>query len=129
MAFSVSNASDPYNDYMAGMCILRYKGSEDFYRNGHHIQSGFILIKSISNIQNVQCDKGQVHGKLFKWLFNMDPEGCKDVDGYGFSIVDGVWKYKSWTLNNRFQYGEVPLHVQTHIRNAVQSYWKTQDTR
>lgn len=39
----------------------------------------------------------QVHGKLYKSLFNEEPS---DVIGSGFSIRKGQWAWKSYTFND-----------------------------
>ena len=120
----VSAHSDSYDDNMAGVCIVKYKGSTSWTLNGISCASGFILIKRSSSIEHIRSSQGQVHGKLFKWLFDQEPGPCSDIQGYGFSIHRGVWKSKSWTINDATPDGNAPPEITNKIRRTVEDYWR-----
>ena len=125
LTLHVSCDSDTYDSNMAGMCLVKYKGQTDWHLNGHHCKSAYILIKKSSNIDHINSNRGQVHGKLYKWFFDEEPGPCTDVDGYGFSIHRGVWKSKSWTINDLTPDGNAPTGITNRIRRAVENYWNT----
>ena len=124
LTLHVSCDSDTYDSNMAGMCLVKYKGQTDWHLNGHHCKSAYILIKKSSNIDYVNSNRGQVHGKLYKWFFDEEPGPCSDVDGFGFSIHRGVWKSKSWTINDTSPDGNAPPAITNRIRRAVEYYWE-----
>lgn len=66
-------------------------GSGDWWTNGVHCQSGYIILKRTKDIKNINCNIGIVHGKTYKSVFGVDP--CHHVIGSGFS-------YKKKVTNN-----------------------------
>ncbi|EGD76859.1 hypothetical protein PTSG_08207 [Salpingoeca rosetta] len=95
----VSCKSDKFDAHknMAGMVIWQYGGKTDWRLNGVHCKSGYIYVRHTENIQSIKSSQGQVHGKLFKALFGVEPG--EDVVGTGFAYVKGKWKFNSFTFN------------------------------
>jgi len=91
-----SDIHDP-KKHQAGLIVYSYKGKTDFYLNGKHCRSGYILIKNAESLENIDSNKGQVHGKLFKWFFGIEPDN--DFVGAGFAYHEGKWKFNSYTYN------------------------------
>lgn len=120
--FNVASCSDSYDDNMAGMAVNTYKGKNEAYVKGYGtIKRGDIIIKKTSEIEHIQSNRGQVHGKLYKWVFGADPVGCSDVDGYGFAIKDGTWRFRSITLKED---DRVPDEISKKIKQSCENYWK-----
>lgn len=109
---------------MVGMVIFKHSGKTDFYLNGHHIKSGYILIQKTSAIINDPCTLGQVHGKLYHSFFNETPQACTVVEGFGFAVQNKQWKFTSRTLNEVLN-SVVPDSIAKEIQNAIELYWKT----
>jgi hypothetical protein len=80
-----------------GLIVYSCKDQTNFYLNDKHCRSGYILIKNTENIKHIESKKGQVHGKLFKWFFGIEPDS--DFVGAGFAYVNGEWKFNSYTYN------------------------------
>ncbi|KAF6257247.1 hypothetical protein COO60DRAFT_1640083 [Scenedesmus sp. NREL 46B-D3] len=86
-------AKDDYD----GMVLYAKGGQVDWHCNGVHCQAGYIYYRRASEIKHVSSSYGQVHGKLYKSLFN---EELEDVIGSGFSVRKGEWGWKSFTFND-----------------------------
>eukprot|EP00747_Dinoflagellata_sp_TGD_P003597 gnl/TRDRNA2_/TRDRNA2_109260_c0_seq1.p1 gnl/TRDRNA2_/TRDRNA2_109260_c0~~gnl/TRDRNA2_/TRDRNA2_109260_c0_seq1.p1 ORF type:complete len:135 (-),score=12.52 gnl/TRDRNA2_/TRDRNA2_109260_c0_seq1:209-613(-) len=78
------------------MILYQYEGSNDWQLNGIHCISGYVYIKATRNITHITSFAGQVHGKLYKSLFGMEPES---VVGTGFAFQNGQWKWNSYVFN------------------------------
>eukprot|EP01084_Bolivina_argentea_P257923 434631_1 len=98
-SFHVSCRSDKLNfdKNMIGIVLYQYKKCTDWYLNGVHCKTGYILIKNSDKIQDIKTKQGTMHSKCYKFLFNQDPDN--DVIGAGFAIFNGKIKYNSYTFN------------------------------
>lgn len=84
----------------AGMVLWAYDGQSDWRINNVHCKSGYVYIRRTHGSGSIESEVskcGQVHGKLYKSLFQIDPS--PSVVGTGFSYVNGVWKFNSYTFN------------------------------
>jgi ubiquitin-large subunit ribosomal protein L40e len=84
----------------AGMVLWAYDGQSDWRINNVHCKSGYVYIRRTHGSGSIESEKsacGQVHGKLYKSLFQIDPS--PSVVGTGFSYVNGAWKFNSYTFN------------------------------
>jgi hypothetical protein len=97
----ISCSSDLYHPSkdMAGLIVYSYDDQLNFHLNGHHCQTGYILIKETANIDHVKSNQGLVHGKLFKWFFGIEPD--QRFIGGGFAFQNGKLKFNSMTFNAR----------------------------
>ena len=121
-----SDNFDPNDKDMAGFVLYSYNNERDFWLNGHHIQAGYILIKKTSNISHISSKYGQVHGSLYKWFFDEEPEdSCGKINGFGFAYYRDAWQFKSYTLNDRVPEAQIPMDIAVQITSAIESYWKT----
>mmetsp|Transcript_39080 Transcript_39080/g.72353 ORF Transcript_39080/g.72353 Transcript_39080/m.72353 type:complete len:210 (-) Transcript_39080:119-748(-) len=86
---------------MAGMILWSYRGQTDWRLGGVHCKSGYVYVKKSENVQHVQSNMGQIHGKLYKHLFKCEPnvDGDCDVLATGFAFKDGRWSFKSGVFN------------------------------
>lgn len=131
-----SDIHDPTKDQV-GLIIYSYKDKTDFYLNDKHCRSGYILIKNTKNLENIHSTKGQVHGKLFKWFFGIEPDN--DFIGAGFAYYEGNWKFNSLTYNGNDKDGyhdkDKGLHKyeETLLRQVIHNLyvsnkWQTHPT-
>ena len=118
VSYHVSCRSDQVEKYVSGEdlagVVLYAKGKDgkgkpkqDWYWNGVHCKSGYIIVKKTKNIQKYESNAGIVHGKVFQSVFKEDPDNT--VVSGGFARMDNVWKYNSWTCNaanNQFTDGK-----------------------
>merc|ERR1719410_1233446 len=62
----------------AGIVLYQKDGKTDWYCNGVHCQTGYIIIKNTPKIEKVDIsdDKhpGMVHGKVYKSVFGTPPD-------------------------------------------------------
>merc|ERR1712129_564796 len=83
---------------LAGVVLYQKGGKNDWYHNGVHCKTGYIIIKRTKNIAHIKTKDGSaVHGKLFKSVFGEDPSN--DVIRGGFARVKNEWKFNSWSCN------------------------------
>ena len=100
----LSCASDPYqngNDY-AGFILYSHDGKTDWYLNGRHCKTGYLIIQNTSK-QEVQRYRGTgdgvVHGAVYKNVFGED---IGNTVGEAFAYVDGTFKWRSHAFNTRY---------------------------
>ena len=97
-SYHVSAQSDKFDgSNMVGIILYLYNKQKEWTLNNVKCKSGYIYLKSTKNIQQIQSNKGQVHGKCYKSIFGIDPDN-KLVAG-GFAYVNGVWKHNSKSMN------------------------------
>ncbi|MEM7174246.1 MAG: hypothetical protein AAF380_03275, partial [Bacteroidota bacterium] len=84
---------------IGGIVLYSYDGKYDWYLNGIHCKSGYIVLKKSADIDHLYSEEGVIHGKVYKSLFNEELD-TKKVLGGGFAYYKGVWKFNSWTLNS-----------------------------
>ena len=127
----VSCRSDQHNAGVdkAGLIVYSYDDKIDFYLNGIHCRSGYIIIKDTDNIKHISSTNASiVHGKLFKWLFNQEIDS--KVVGAGFAYVNSEWKFNSYSMNTSDDgyhdknKGMHPLEVEM-VRNVIQEVYET----
>ena len=110
-------------DEMVGMCVLSYQGKTDWTLNNHHCKKGYILIKKTKNISHVGSTKGIVHGKLYKWFFEREPDSS--VVETGFAIFKGQWIFRSGVFNESNKDREAFPKESDMIRKSVENFWRT----
>eukprot|EP01084_Bolivina_argentea_P015953 29887_1 len=102
-SFHVSCKSDRVNGQnMAGIVLYAYNRETDWKLNGIHLKSGYIVLKLIDNIKDIQSNQGQVHGKCYKSVFGIDIDD--KVVGGGFAFVNNEWKFNSYSFNVTSKY-------------------------
>ena len=106
---------------MVGMCLYLYKGKTDWTLNNHHCKKGYILIKKTCNIKKISSSQGAVHGKLYKWFFEEEPDS--DVVATGFAIKGGEWIFRSGVFNKSGFNREAFPKERRMIRQAVENFW------
>eukprot|EP00117_Sycon_ciliatum_P008777 scpid91832/ scgid11335/ len=96
----ISCRSDGFTgkDDLVGMVLWSYDGKTDWRLNGIHPRSGYIYVRKSSDIDHVVSSHGQVHGKLYKSLFDEEPSN--KVHAAGFAFFKGQWKWASAVFNN-----------------------------
>ena len=89
------------NENLGGVVLYMYKGKTDWHLNDRHCQSGYIILKRIEDLKQIRNggkEPGQIHGAVYKSVFN-ETLNVNEVLGGGFSYKDKEWKFNSWTLN------------------------------
>ncbi|GAX74814.1 hypothetical protein CEUSTIGMA_g2261.t1 [Chlamydomonas eustigma] len=105
---------------MVGMIVYSHQGLNEWYLNGIHAKSGYIVIKETDKLYELQRREGGVgslHSLLYKLVFGQAP-GPGDMAS-GFSIQKGVWVFNSGTLNMDYKSREMPVSEQTLIKAAI----------
>ena len=97
----VSCQSDIFTggDDMAGMILWLFDGKREWSLNGVECKPGYIVFKKSASIRHIPSDIGEVHGKLYKYMFGEDPD--ERVLATGFAFYKGKWEWLSGTFNNR----------------------------
>eukprot|EP01084_Bolivina_argentea_P008951 16758_1 len=100
-SYHVSCSSDrpasydsPKKNY-GGVVLYQRGGKSDWYLNGLHCQTGYILLKDSSGLPNSSL--GQVHGGTYKAFFGQGVD--ESVVAAGFSYYNGKWRYNSGSFN------------------------------
>ena len=90
----------PGKNYAGAVFWGTVDGGDDWRVNNIHCRSGYIIIKESGSIQGIDCNEGQVHGKLFKYLFGCAPSASNPkLIGSGFSRLNNQWRWNSYTFN------------------------------
>merc|ERR1712176_1210387 len=82
--------------------------------NGRKIKPGYLLIVTNSKLANISSNEGQVHGKLVKWFFGVEPteahrRGAKIV-GFSMGMKDGRYQFRSTSRSlNMSHHGSADL--------------------
>jgi len=95
-SFHVSCQSDQLknidgNSNMYGAVLYMYDNQHDWYLNGIHCKSGYIIIKNTESLKDAN------HGGLYKHFFN---ETLRKIVGGGFAIYKGTLKFNSSNFNS-----------------------------
>ena len=100
---------------LGGLVLYAKDGKTDWYSNGVHCKTGYIILKKTSKekvkgeweiynekdeLEHIECSVGMVHGKIYKSIFNELPTTA-NVTGSGFARVNGKWKYNSISFNSK----------------------------
>eukprot|EP01083_Nonionella_stella_P137538 418479_1 len=124
-SFHVSCRSDKYTgDPMVGIILYEYDGKRDWYLNGVHCKSGYIVLKLTKNIAHIKGEIGQVHGACYKWIFNESVNN--KVVGGGFAYHKGKWKFNSGVFNCEKKYHDnnVAMHdIEIKCIDAAVENW------
>eukprot|EP01083_Nonionella_stella_P288208 980827_1 len=97
-SFHVSCQSDQITgDNMAGVVLYSYDGEQDWYLNGVHCKSGYIVLKLSDSIKDIPSSHGMVHGSCYKSVFGQEIDD--KVVGAGFAFFNNKWKFNSYTFN------------------------------
>eukprot|EP01084_Bolivina_argentea_P073673 133671_1 len=100
-SFHVSCRSDEVNGQdMAGIVLYSYDRKHDWRLNEIHCKSGYVILKSVENIEHIENNQGVVHGKCYESVFE-EPIDKEKVVGGGFAFRKGIWKFNSYTFNDR----------------------------
>jgi len=131
--YHVSCKSDKWKPDEAGIGIVlySYKGQSDWYLNGVHCKSGYIVYKLVKNIENLPG--GTAHEKCFRSVFGTSAKTTDpDLIGAGFAYKPGKgFENRSGTFN---QHSDKIHHVSSKdrelhslefkwIKNAMEN-WK-----
>lgn len=87
---------------LGGIVLYQYKGKTDWYCNGVHCKSGYLIIREMEKIKNVSSSEGMIHGRVYKSVFKEEFD-AKKIQGGGFSYRphrNPKWKFVSSTLND-----------------------------
>lgn len=85
------------HENFGGVVLYSYNGKTDWRLGGRHCKAGYIIVKRIEDLKKISSRKGQIHGKIYKSVFGIDPDS--KVLGSGFAYKEGVWKFNSLTFN------------------------------
>eukprot|EP01084_Bolivina_argentea_P052689 96785_1 len=103
-SFHVSCKSDKFTgENMTGIVLYEYDDKRDWYLNGIHCKTGYIILRLSKNISHIKDEPGAVHGACYKSVFNESLDKNKVVGG-GFAYLNGKWKFNSWTFNTGSKY-------------------------
>ena len=94
-----SCASDPFqkgHNY-AGFILYSHNGETDWYLNGRHCKTGYLVIQDTSKHEGVA--DGDLHGAVY---MNMFGENIGDTVGEVFLYVDGIFKWQSHSFNTQY---------------------------
>ena len=117
-----NNNNINYNNY-GGIVLYAYNGKSEWYLNGIHCKSGYIIIKQ-TNIDNElpKSSLGQIHGSIYKSLFGC---GCdKNVVASGFAYINGKWRFKSASFNLNFNNYEMTTCEIKLLKTAIHNWRK-----
>ena len=73
----------------------------DWYLNGVHCKTGYIIIKRISDLSNLKSNYGKIHGRVYKSVFNCEPCSTIVGGGFGYQVKNKFWKWRSGTFNTK----------------------------
>ncbi len=96
--FSCSSDRFDATSNFIGMIVYGYDWQTDFWLNGKHWKTGYVLIKKINAIKHIQTNQNTCFSRLFKWFFN--GELSDRFVGTDFSFENGEWKFNSYTCSN-----------------------------
>ncbi|GAX80517.1 hypothetical protein CEUSTIGMA_g7955.t1 [Chlamydomonas eustigma] len=105
---------------MVGMIVYSHQGLNEWYLNGIHAKSGYIVVKETDKLYELQRTEGgggSLHSLLYKLVFGQAP-GPGDMAS-GFSIQKGNWVFNSGTLNVDYESREMPVSEQKLIKTAI----------
>jgi len=121
------------DENLGGVVLYLKDGEEDWWCNGKHCKIGYIIIKRIKDLHGISSQIGQIHGRVYKSVFNCEPH---DIVGSGFAFdpKSETWKYNSASFNDRKDSYHNDLHTvtmgdleKTWIEKAVQNWiWNGQ---
>ena len=122
------------NEDAGGLVLYQKDGKNDWYCNGIHCKSGYIIIKGSSSTDKIKVDNdgSMIHNKVYKAVFGEAPD--KTVIRGGFAWYKGKWKYNSWSSNahGKFKDGKKEMNdleiaeVQRAVEIWMDSKGKTQ---
>eukprot|EP01084_Bolivina_argentea_P166920 289767_1 len=75
---------------MVGVVLYSYNKKTEWGLNGIHCKSGYVILKSSKDIQNINNKQGRVHGKCYKSVFGEEIAYDKVVGG-GFAFKNNKW--------------------------------------
>lgn len=95
----LSCLSDKFNlkNNFIGFIVYGYNKQNDFRLNGKHCKTGYIIIKTIHSIENIQTIENNLFNKLFKWFFN--EELSNRFIGIDFYFENNQWIFNSFSGN------------------------------
>jgi hypothetical protein len=107
---------------LAGLVLYMKDGQKRWKCNGRSCRMGYITVKQTSKIaSSVTSNYGAIHGRVYKSVFNEEPEG---IVGSGFSRSGGVWKWGSGAFNGgSTNKGAEKYHDGGYSMNTVESKW------
>ena len=100
----LSCASDVYDGTSrsyAGVILYAHNGQTEWTLNGKRCKTGYIVVQDPDTpaVKRYRgTSEGVVHGAVYKNVFGED---IGDTVGEGFSIMNGEFKWRSWTFNAR----------------------------
>eukprot|EP00415_Alexandrium_ostenfeldii_P000531 UN0531 len=97
--------SDPYDEGedMAGVILWAYDSELEWELNGVKCKSGYVYQKQSKNLESISSGMGQIHGKLYRSLFGVEPDTAKVV-ATGYSVQGGKVKVISGVFNSSSVY-------------------------
>lgn len=107
--------SEPNINYLR--CVLySYQGKQEWFKNGIHCKTGYILLKKESNFLDQSADQ-RAHQQLYRSLFGEIP--TKDIIGAGFAIRNGEILFRSSTFNKN----EKLFHDDKRVCSKIEQKW------
>ncbi len=97
---------------------MAYGKDQQWIINNTPCETGTIILKKTSDINQINSKYGKVHGKLYKSIFGVEPDRSKLV-GSGFAYYKDQWKFNSLTFNA----ATTPYHTDEKEMNQLEQKW------
>lgn len=128
-----------------GIILYAYDGKQDWYLNGVHCKTGYIIIQKTDGLEervkkkyNLNYLSGQVHGAVYASVFGRNIDVKVLGSGFSYNGKEGkkkTWKWRSMSLNKQDGFhvgnGKVTPIENKWVRKALENWIKkgTQNTK